>query len=277
VARALDSILTELNSVYNPQRQAQTDLYNQNLSALDPQQQADLSGLEAAKKDSFGQIETGANRRGMFFSGIPLQEQAKYVGQTYLPAVANLQGKYAQIRGNLKDSLANILANINTEQRKFGQGIYQDELNREEERRQFNEQIAAQERNAAASRASAGSGFSPTPEDGAPTGGNQNNALGVNTAINDLTGFFEKNYKSSAGAGATRAQQLNWVNNWATQRGFDPNNIQGVSSQWILDTYFPADKYAPRPATPKPAPTPIIQLAQSQMPRNGTPTSKLPF
>lgn len=160
MARALSDILTELNSTYNPQRQAQTDVYNQNLAAVDPQQQADLSGLEAAKKDSFSQIETGANRRGMFFSGIPLQEQAKYVGQNYLPAVANLQNRYAQIRCNLRQSLADTLANLDTKQREFGQGIYQNEVNQDIQR----ESIAAQERAAAASRASsaAGGGFSPT-------------------------------------------------------------------------------------------------------------------
>ena len=157
MARALTDILTELNTTYNPRRQAQTDVYNQNLAAVDPQQQADLSGLEAAKKDSFSQIETGANRRGMFFSGIPLAEQAKYVGQNYLPAVANLQNRYAQIRGNLRQSLADTLANIDTEQRKFGQDIYGQEVATDLER----ERIAAAERASRATAAS-GSGFNPT-------------------------------------------------------------------------------------------------------------------
>lgn len=165
MARALADIMTELNSVYNPQRTRQQDMYSQGMAAVDPMQSADLAGLEAAKKDSFNQIETGANRRGMFFSGIPLAEQAKYVGQNYLPSVANLQNRYATIKGNLYQTLAGALGNLDTEQRKFGQDIYGQEVNQDLQR----EQAAATAR---ASAASAGSGFSPTynaPVNNTPT------------------------------------------------------------------------------------------------------------
>ena len=134
MARALADIMTELSSVYNPQRTAANEQYNQGIGAVDPQQQADLAGLEAAKKDSFGQIEQGANRRGMFYSGVPIAEQSKYVGQNYLPAVANLSNRYAQIRGNLRQSLADTLANLDVKQREFGQGIYQNEVNQDIQR-----------------------------------------------------------------------------------------------------------------------------------------------
>lgn len=101
---------------------------------------AENKGLEAQKTDSFNQIQLGANRRGLNFSGIPLSEQASYLGSSFLPAVANLKAKYAQQRFNLQDAIAK----ITQDQYSKAYGLRADELNRE-----------AAER---AARASAGSG-----------------------------------------------------------------------------------------------------------------------
>lgn len=106
MARELSAILTELNSVYNPQR----DLINKQVGELDPMQKAEEQGLEYAKKDAFDQITNQANRRGLFYSGIPVQEEQRYTGGTFLPAVANLRSKYAQQRFNLQDALNKLQA-----------------------------------------------------------------------------------------------------------------------------------------------------------------------
>ena len=119
MARALDQIINELNSTYNPRR----DNFTSQIGALDPQMQAEEQGLEATKQDSFKQIERGANRRGMFYSGVPIQEQAQYTGGQFLPAVANLRSRYSQQRFNLRDSIAK----INEEQQQYGQGIWERE------------------------------------------------------------------------------------------------------------------------------------------------------
>lgn len=156
MARALSDILTELNSVYDPQR----SLYNQQIAGLDPQMEAENKGLEAQKQDSFGQITAGANRRGLLFSGIPLAEQASYVGQSFLPAVANLKAKYAQQRFNLQDAIAK----ITQEQYSKGQDIYQTELNRD-----LAEQEAARAR--ASGGGGSGGGFGGFAADGGGGGG----------------------------------------------------------------------------------------------------------
>ena len=139
MARALEAILKELDSVYSPQR----DVYNQQIKALPGQQNAELAGLESAKEDSFGQIVQGANRRGVAFGGIPLEEQSKYLGSSYLPAVANLKNRFQQNKFNLQDALAQIFQT----QRQDAYSIYDQELARDEAAR------------ARASSASAGSGF----------------------------------------------------------------------------------------------------------------------
>jgi hypothetical protein len=90
-------------------------------------QAAETKGLEAAKNDAFGQITDQANRRGLFYSGIPIAEEQKYTGATFLPAVANLYSRYRQQRFNLQDALAK----LTSEQYLRGQDIYQTELNRD--------------------------------------------------------------------------------------------------------------------------------------------------
>ena len=172
MARALTDILTELDSVYNPQRQNAQGIYQRGLEDINPMESADMAGLEQAKKDSFDQITTGANRRGMFFSGVPLKEQAQYVGQNFLPGVANLKNRYAGIRGNLYQTLAQTLGNIDVEKNKYGRDIYNTEVAQDLER----------EKQAQAAKASAGSGggFGGFNLNGGNTG---TNVLGASTQV----------------------------------------------------------------------------------------------
>lgn len=147
MARALSDIMTELESTYNPLRNRSQEVYNKGLEATNPQESADLSGLEQAKKNAFESINTGANRRGMFFSGIPLSEQSKYVGENYLPSVASLKNRYAGIRSNLYQTLAQQLGQYDLDQNKYARDIYNTEVSQDLAREQ-----------AAAARAAAGSG-----------------------------------------------------------------------------------------------------------------------
>lgn len=120
MARALEAIMKELNSVYNPQR----EVYNKQINALPGQQAAQMKGLESAKTDAFNQIVTGANRRGVAFGGIPLEEQQSYLGSSYLPAVANLKNRFTQQAGSLQAALQELAA----KQRQDAYGIRDYEL-----------------------------------------------------------------------------------------------------------------------------------------------------
>lgn len=124
MARALSDILKELDNVYNPQR----EVYNKQITLLPDQQLQEEKGLEASKRDAFDQITTQANRRGLYYSGIPVAEEQRYTGQNYLPAVANMRNNYSTRRFNLRDALAK----ITQDQYLKGQDIYQSELNRDE-------------------------------------------------------------------------------------------------------------------------------------------------
>lgn len=119
----LADIMKESDSYYQPKK----DLYNQQLSQTDPQQQAEVQGLQQQQQDSFSQIRDQAQRRGLFFSGIPLAEQAKYTASQFLPAVANLQGKYRQQRFGLE----NALTDLGSQQYSDAMGIQQKQIDRE--------------------------------------------------------------------------------------------------------------------------------------------------
>ena len=150
MARALDQIISELDSVYRPQR----DLYNQQLSQQDPQMEAEQKGLMAQKEDSFRQITDQANRRGMFYSGLPIAEEQRYTGQQFLPAMANLAGKYKAS----KDNLSETLARLGIEQRDKAYGVYQQELAIDEQMRREAEQRRQFDEQQRTARAAAGSG-----------------------------------------------------------------------------------------------------------------------
>lgn len=124
MAQAIDDILRELDAGYNPQRQA----INDRISQLQPQADAQVAGLKQEQTNAFGDITNGARDKGMGFSGIPIAEQAKYTGSTFLPAVAKVQQSVNDARSSLFDNLNN----INLDQRKTAYGIQNDQLTREQ-------------------------------------------------------------------------------------------------------------------------------------------------
>jgi hypothetical protein len=220
MARALQDIITELNSVYNPQR----DVYNQQLGTLDPQLEAEQQGLQAQKQDSFQQITDQANRRGMFYSGLPIAEEQKYVGQQYLPAIANLRGKYANQRFGLQETLAK----LTSDQYNQASGLRQGELDREEAQRQFDAQLAAK---AAADRAAGASGASPTYQ---PTITPAPKVLGAQTTL-------RQQWQKEANAGDWNAQvALNYAGDNGRYDG--PVNSQDeynrLKSMGITGNYY---------------------------------------
>lgn len=250
--RALSQILDELNAVYNPQR----DVYNQQVALLPEQQMAQEKGLEQAKQDSFQEITNTANRRGLFYSGIPVAEQQKYTGATFLPAVANLRNNFQTRKFNLQDALAEIT------QKQYGQayGIRQGELD--------TEAAMEAERNrarAAAGGASPGFGFggqdervlgasaSATASQRANKGFNFTDAMGrpINAAqYAAMKGIpFRSLLQQMANAGDAGARSaLGFVGN---DFGADPRRI---TSQSQANLYYALTGRRIGVATGKPAP-----------------------
>ena len=135
MARTIQQIQQELDSVYAPQRQQ----VQQQIDAMPAYYAAQSAGLDQAKTNAFSDITAGANARGMVYSGMPIKEQATYVGTKYLPALAGLQQQ-----------------ELNREEQ-----ARQAEAARQQQERQFQRQMAARASAASASQ------VMPSPESSA--------------------------------------------------------------------------------------------------------------
>lgn len=174
MARTLDQILTELNSNYEPQVAA----FRQRQELIPGQIAQEEQGLQAKQGQAFDDILGGARRRGLGFSGIPIAEQARYTSTEFLPALARLKQSGREQALSLEDAILGIQERRGT----LAQQLRQQELDRDEQIRQFNENIGLQRQQA--NRAAAGSGFSPT------LGGGQSQTPAAARAVQSRPGSY---------------------------------------------------------------------------------------
>ncbi len=152
MARSVDQIIGELNSVYQPQ----IDNINKQVAELPAYYQAQTAGVNQAKENAFRDITGAASSRGMLYSGMPIAEQTRYTGEKYLPALAQLKQQENQQRFGFQTQLTDIYGKRMAQ----AQAIQQQELDREMQAQLERERIAAQERaaRAAAARSYGGGG-----------------------------------------------------------------------------------------------------------------------
>ena len=194
MARSLESIIQEIDPGYSGSR----SLIQQQQSALSGETESQLAGLQAQAQQSHTDILDGARRRGLGFGGIPIAEQVKYDSTQFKPAVASLYANQNNRRMTLEESL-NALGR---DQRNSALNLRESEVAREEQQRQFNEnmafqreQMAAQERQARAAQAaaaSAGAGAYLGGGDVAPQGGGSAGGKAPSYGRNSSGGFWFK-------------------------------------------------------------------------------------
>ena len=150
-ARTLSQIIAELNPTFKPQIQS----IRTQQGLIPGEIQAQETALNAKKDVAYEDIVSGARRRGMGFSGVPLGEQAKYAATEYAPALAGLRQQGQQKALSLQDAINQ----INERRDTLGQSIYQQEKDREFQSR---EAALARDAQLKAARAAAASSFSPS-------------------------------------------------------------------------------------------------------------------
>ena len=206
----LEQILADIDPAYSQSR----NLYNQQITALPGQSASRTQGLEAARNNSFNTINDQAVGRGLAFSGIPLAEQARYLGEQYLPGLQKISEDEASQRMSLQQQLAAL------EQDRYNQALgirtgQQDTLNRyleAERQRQFDAEQArlnreAQARAAAASRAASAPG----------------------NPGSDFLGYIAQRFQQAGGAGnrnVSRQEQDRWANEWFLNQGIMDNAVR---------------------------------------------------
>ena len=213
VARSLESIIQEIDPGYSGSR----SLIQQQQSALSGETESQLAGLQAQAQQSHTDILDGARRRGLGFGGIPISEQVKYDSTQFKPAVANLYANQNNRRMTLDESLNSLYR----DQRSNALNLRESEVNREEQQRQFNENLAFQREQMAAQQRAASAAAAAQSSDlskyfggaGGDTG--EQKAAGPSVAKNAKGGFT---FYSAAGKPITAGA-------YATATGADIRDV----------------------------------------------------
>lgn len=107
-------------SYYNTAATGQIDpIYNEQVTGVnqqianaqsDPYYSSLLAGLDATKNREFSGIESRALQRGVGYGNIPTQQQGVYLGERYLPAVAEVKKAQSDRINALQQTLADLRA-----------------------------------------------------------------------------------------------------------------------------------------------------------------------
>lgn len=147
MAQSLADILASIAPGYDQERAP----VNANLAALPAARAAEDAGLETARTNAFTDVTNAANRRGVLYSGAPIDEQNRYVGEKYLPARAAVAENYT----NKTSALQQQLANIAQRQNQQAQGILTQQQQADAEAAYRAAQLAEQRRANEAAQAAA--------------------------------------------------------------------------------------------------------------------------
>lgn len=109
VVQNLNDLIAKYTTAQAPQvQQLDTEANNAEQSGS-----AQISGLDQAKTNAFGDITQAASDKNMLFSGFAPDQQARYVGATYLPALAKVQAAIATARGAVSKGKADLITGAN--------------------------------------------------------------------------------------------------------------------------------------------------------------------
>lgn len=145
--KLLNRLTSQLNTIHNPQ----INLVKQQQAALPAQFDLVKQGIEQAKSNAFRDISSKARGMGVAFGGYSPSEQARYTGATYLPALADLQGKQTAAASFLQDALNQIYANRATQ----AYGLYNTIQDRNQAQKQWQAEMDYKAKQDALDRAAA--------------------------------------------------------------------------------------------------------------------------
>lgn len=110
VVHTLEDTIAKIKAAQQPQYDYLDSLVAQNETSGTAQ----VQGIDAAKTGAFGQIAQAATNKGMTFSGFTPNEQASYLGSTYLPQLAKLQEAITGTRKSLFGKKADLTTQAST-------------------------------------------------------------------------------------------------------------------------------------------------------------------
>lgn len=102
--QSLEEIIAQLT----PAQQGQKDYIAGQQALVPGQLDVQKQALEAQRQNQFRDIRNVASRSGNTWSGIPLEEQARYLGEKFLPGLANVDAEGQQRMSALEKALIDL-------------------------------------------------------------------------------------------------------------------------------------------------------------------------
>lgn len=150
--KALAKYDKQLDKIYSPQ----VDLINKQYQAQLPQFAAEEASLKQAKLNAFRDIGDIAQRRGMFFSGFQPTEQARYVGEKFLPGLAKVAQGRQQLSLNRLESLTGIRTQKAEKRLSFREQLRQEAVQRARDKQAHQNSLELQSRSSSGGRSGGG-------------------------------------------------------------------------------------------------------------------------
>lgn len=138
--KALQQYDQELASIYAPQEQ----LIQQQYEATLPQFEAQAASLQQAKINAFRDIGDTAQRRGMYFSGFQPTEQARFIGEKFLPGLAQVEQGKQQAQLGMLEALTGLGTKRAESRLNFRETLRQEALQRALDKKQYQRQMKMQ-------------------------------------------------------------------------------------------------------------------------------------
>lgn len=203
----------QLAQVYDPQEQ----FIQQQKAALPGQFAGQRSALEQAKVNAFRDISQTANRRGMFFSGFQPAEQARYLGEQFLPGMQDVAARQETARLGLLEQLIGLRGQRAGEMTKFQEQLRQENLQRQRDQEAFQQKASFQR--------SAGGG-------GGGGGGSTRT-----TSQPSQTATVLNNFAKSRGAITTRLESVKGGDGYISPGDFQAARRAALQMGWSADLF----------------------------------------
>lgn len=212
----------QLNQIYQPQ----VDLIKQQKAKLPERFEARRSALDQAKTNAFRDISQTANRRGMFFSGFQPEEQARHLGEQYLPGLQDIDTQQEDARMGLLEQLGNIRGQRAKSMVDFREQLRQEREQRAAEQRDFERRRQLQrEQQAAQRRLSSQKSSQAASQDDTDFAG---------SLLEDMQGWFD-----SKGSMPSRQEQDRFVDNWMDRQRIPRNDAAARQVFWdTVNSYY---------------------------------------